>query len=372
MMDCSSPFIVGLQECFLDDKFLWIMMEYCTAGSVADLLRLSKSNLNEEQIASVVIDVLHGLEFLHTNNRIHRDIKSGNILLTGSGDAKLGDFGVSGQLSKSTTKRHTVIGTPFWMAPEVIQETGHNYKADIWSLGITIIEMAEGHPPHYDVHPLRAIFIIPTRPPPEFADKSKWSPELNNFLQNCLTKNAKDRPSAIQLLNHPWVLKHKGQVSGTLAPLISIAEDSINEFGGREKALNKLYDSHDGSDTSSDSDSDVDMGSMVVKKVRKSESSDEETSFDYGTFCQVDDDASDAGSLVINSDGENDAYVPQYVQLLKSSQDEVEGDELLSKEQYKEMLIDLDAKLYENLDLLKRRLAIDKKLITETLMKRKV
>lgn len=371
MMDCSSKHIVGLQECFLDKKHLWIMMEYCSAGSVADLLRLSKSNLNEEQIASVIIDVLHGLVFLHTNKRIHRDIKAGNILLNSKGNAKLGDFGVSGQLSKSTTKRHTLIGTPFWMAPEVIQETGHNYKADIWSLGITILEMAEGKPPHFDIHPLRAIFIIPTRPPPVFAEKDKWSSELNNFLSCCLTKNPNDRPSAIQLLEHPWVKKYEGNVSGCLKDLIEVAEESIKEFGGREKALNKTYNSSSSSSSSTDSDSDIDMGSMVIKKGKDSCSSDEETTFDYGTFCQIDDDDDNGGTLVIVDDQESNTYVPQYAKYLKGGT-LAKPEELLPSKDYKEKIEQLDRKLKEDLDILKKRLGIDKRVIAETLAKRKV
>ena len=111
-----------------------------------------------------------------------RDVKAGNILLNNEGYAKLADFGVAGQLTDTMAKRNTVIGTPFWMAPEVIQEIGYDCVADIWSLGITALEMAEGKPPYGDIHPMRAIFMIPTKPPPTFRDASKWSPKFTEFV----------------------------------------------------------------------------------------------------------------------------------------------------------------------------------------------
>lgn len=189
---------------------LWICMEYCGAGSVSDILKLRKEPLNETQIAAILNDILKGLEYLHVRRRIHRDVKSGNILLTDYGDSKLADFGVSGQLTDTIAKRNTMTGTPFWMAPEVISSdkvNGYNCLADVWSLGITIVEMAELKPPLSDVHPMRAIMMIPTNPPPTFSNPQLFSQNFVDFLSHCLQKNPADRYSATKLLQHKFVEK---------------------------------------------------------------------------------------------------------------------------------------------------------------------
>jgi serine/threonine protein kinase len=297
MMECKCENIVGYDACFLVNNQLWIVMELCTGGSLNDLMKLSKMTLNEEQIAVCVRDILSALAYLHDNGRIHRDIKAGNVLLTSEGVAKLADFGVSGTLSKDTAQRHTVIGTPFWMAPEVIQETGHNYKADIWSLGITLIELAEGHPPLCNLHPLRAIFVIPTRAAPTFTDKTKWSPEMNEFLSLCLTKDATQRPTAKQLQKHPWLLKYANVSGAVLKPLLELSDAAIVAAGGRDAAINALYDDSEGSDTESGSgsgsDDDDDDGSGSG-----SDGGDTEV---YGTMQIKTDDAD-------YSDGDEDEY----------------------------------------------------------------
>jgi len=295
MMECKCENIVGYDACFLIHNQLWIVMELCTGGSLNDLMKLARSTLNEEQIAVCVRDILTALAYLHDNNRIHRDIKAGNVLLTSEGMAKLADFGVSGTLSKDTAQRHTVIGTPFWMAPEVIQETGHNYKADIWSLGITLIELAEGHPPLCNLHPLRAIFVIPSRPPPTFTDKSKWSAEMNEFLALCLTKDPNMRPTAKQLLYHPWLLKYASSTGAVLKPLLELSEAAVKAAGGRDAALTALYEESDGTeddaensgskDDSEASDSDNgDSGTMKIKPDDDDEYRDEDGGDEYSTM----------------------------------------------------------------------------------------
>uniref|UniRef100_A0A4X2K9H5 non-specific serine/threonine protein kinase n=1 Tax=Vombatus ursinus TaxID=29139 RepID=A0A4X2K9H5_VOMUR len=200
MQQCDSPYVVKYYGSYFKNTDLWIVMEYCGAGSVSDIIRLRNKTLTEDEIATILKSTLKGLEYLHFMRKIHRDIKAGNILLNTEGHAKLADFGVAGQLTDTMAKRNTVIGTPFWMAPEVIQEIGYNCVADIWSLGITSIEMAEGKPPYADIHPMRAIFMIPTNPPPTFRKPELWSDEFTDFVKKCLVKSPEQRATATQLL----------------------------------------------------------------------------------------------------------------------------------------------------------------------------
>ncbi|KAG7278212.1 hypothetical protein CRUP_012708 [Coryphaenoides rupestris] len=164
MQQCNSPHVVRYYGSYFKNTDLWIVMEFCAAGSVSDLMRLRGKTLSEHEVSTVLQSTLKGLEYLHFMRKIHRDIKAGNILLTAEGQAKLADFGVAGQLTDTMAKRNTVIGTPFWMAPEVIQEIGYNCVADVWSLGITAIEMVEGKPPYSDIHPMRHPFVRSAKP----------------------------------------------------------------------------------------------------------------------------------------------------------------------------------------------------------------
>ena len=167
MKDLVSPYIIryygSARHKEGKEDELWIAMEYCGAGSAGDIMTIVDRPLSEQESSQICKYTLLGLEYLHSQNKIHRDIKAGNILLNDKGEGKLADFGVSGQISDTHRKRNTVIGTPFWMAPEVIQEVGYDFKADIWSLGITAIELAESRPPYANIHPMRAIFMIPSR-----------------------------------------------------------------------------------------------------------------------------------------------------------------------------------------------------------------
>lgn len=185
-------------------------MEYCGAGSVTDLVKKTKGNcFKEDWIAYICREVLRGLAHLHAHHVIHRDIKGQNVLLTENAEVKLVDFGVSAQLDRTIGRRNTFIGTPYWMAPEVIAcdenpDSTYDYRSDLWSLGITAIEMAEGSPPLCDMHPMRALFLIPRNPPPKLKSR-KWSKKFLNFADNCLIKNYTHRPTTETLLKHSFV-----------------------------------------------------------------------------------------------------------------------------------------------------------------------
>ncbi|EGC34217.1 hypothetical protein DICPUDRAFT_153614 [Dictyostelium purpureum] len=207
-MDC--PYIVEYKGCYLKSNMLLIVMEYCKGGSLLDIIELCEKRLVEEEIAAVCAGVVKGLVYLHSKKTSHRDIKAGNILLDEEGLPKLADFGVS-TIAEQGQKMKTVIGSPYWMAPEIIMGQGYDQKADIWSLGITAIEIAELVPPRFDVPPSRVIFTIPHQPPPTLKIPSDWSPEFNDFVKQCLSMNPANRPSAQQLLSHPFILKGSSQ-----------------------------------------------------------------------------------------------------------------------------------------------------------------
>lgn len=201
----NHPNVVSFIEAFLWQEKLYIVTELMTAGSLTDyILDLPpKTRWKEEAIAYVLREILKGLAFMHANYHLHRDIKSDNILLSASGDVKIADFGFAVGLTKEQENRKTVLGTPYWMAPEIILKKRYDAKVDVWSTGITCIEIADGEPPHMGIKPLKAMFLIKTGASPNFHDESVWSDKLNHFLKLCLEKDPELRPSSSDLLMHP-------------------------------------------------------------------------------------------------------------------------------------------------------------------------
>eukprot|EP01103_Thecamoeba_quadrilineata_P001442 TRINITY_DN1129_c0_g1_i1.p1 TRINITY_DN1129_c0_g1~~TRINITY_DN1129_c0_g1_i1.p1 ORF type:complete len:1203 (-),score=327.68 TRINITY_DN1129_c0_g1_i1:664-4272(-) len=233
---CNHPNIVKIYGAYQKGPEIFISMELCGGGSVTDVFRLASEPLSEPQIALICREMLKALDYLHSNKIIHRDVKGVNTLLTNDGSVKLVGFGVATQLSTEKDKARTFVGTPYWMAPEVIEAksgiASYDEKADIWALGITCIELAEVNPPLSDVTPMRVLFQIPARDPPQLQNPSQWSPNFSNFLSLCLQKDPRQRKSARELLQHPFVQNCKDKA--ILVDLLNLKQKLERDQEGLE------------------------------------------------------------------------------------------------------------------------------------------
>lgn len=205
LSQCNCPHITRYIGSFTKESKLWIIMEFLSGGSGLDIM---KPGPVEERYAAIILrEILKGLQYLHSEKKLHRDVKAANVLFSAKGEVKLADFGVAGQLSDESIKTGTFVGTPFWMAPEVITQKPYDYKADIWSLGITAIELVMGEPPHSDRNPMKALFQIPKGPAPRLT--GPFSKAFKEFVELCLNKTPEERPTADELLRHRFITHAK-------------------------------------------------------------------------------------------------------------------------------------------------------------------
>ena len=222
MKTSHHPNIVDYVESYIVEDQLWVVMEFMGGGCLTEVLeQFDAVKMTEAQMAYASRETLKALIYIHSLHRIHRDIKSDNILLGDNGSVKIADFGYAAQLTQKQQKRNTVVGTPYWMAPELIRGLDYGTQVDIWSLGIMVMEMAEGEPPYMEFPPLRALFLITTKGIPPLKEPEKWSADFQDFVSQCLIKEVEDRPSGEELLQHPFL-----KCACTAEEFITLIEES--------------------------------------------------------------------------------------------------------------------------------------------------
>lgn len=217
MQDCNHPAIVNYIDSYLVDGCLWVVMEFMDGSDLTSVIEAC-APFKESEIATICREVLAGLDHLHQKEIIHRDIKSDNVMMSMNGAVKITDFGFGAQLTNDQDKRKTMVGTPYWMAPEVIKGEYYDTKVDIWSTGIMALEMIDGEPPYMDQPPLRALFLIVSRGRPDFKNPSKMSANFQDFVNQCTITAPAERPSAAELLKHPFLANAPSTAS--LKPLM--------------------------------------------------------------------------------------------------------------------------------------------------------
>ncbi|XP_077646560.1 serine/threonine-protein kinase PAK 3-like [Lonchura striata] len=228
MRDSRNPNIVSYLDSYLVDAELWLVMEFMDGSTLFDVLRAVY--LEEGEIGAVCRECLQGLHFLHSRQVIHRDIKSGNVLVGMDGSVKLADFGLCAQLSPERSKRSSRVGTPSWMAPEVVRGEAYGPKVDIWSLGIMGLEMVEGEAPYERMARVRVFELIEMNGPPKLQNPRHHSALLRDFLRCCLQADEDRRWSAQELLQHPFVTS--GEPASSLAALVTSAKQVLEDWRG--------------------------------------------------------------------------------------------------------------------------------------------
>lgn len=322
------------------DNQVWLVMEYCGAGSVTDLIQATKNrSLKEDWISYISREILRGLQHLHSRKVIHRDIKGQNVLLTVNADVKLVDFGVSAQLDKTIARRNTFIGTPYWMAPEVIacdpqnsSKNDYDNRSDLWSLGITAIEMAHGHPPLCELHPMRALFLIPRNKPPKLeSKKGKWSSSFVDFVDKALIKNYQHRPVTEDLLNHSFV---KGQTTERLV------KQQLKELIDKMQRRNDLYSDESNSEDEKEDSADPTIGTRDENLTLR------------GAFAQL-----NRSEMNANNGGLNESLKEREEKLRRARQKQVQAERRrMIQKQEEEALLAEAAKRAQVKDILEKQL----------------